>query len=75
MIFSKICVIFLHRKYMKEKNLPWCSVTVHGFMDTPLSWKYDHGFHRNGDNLYTLLMFRNEDYWMFSGVGGSDICP
>ena len=60
---------------MKEKNLPWCSVTVHGFMDTPIAWKYDHGFHRNGDNLYTLLMFKSEDYWLFSGIGGSDICP
>ncbi|XP_053402543.1 ribonuclease P protein subunit p40-like isoform X2 [Mercenaria mercenaria] len=63
------------RKYMKEKKLPWCSVTVNGFMDTPLSWQNDHGFHRNGDNLYTLLMFKNEDYWLFSAIGGCDICP
>lgn len=60
---------------MKTKRLPWCSITVHGFMDSPVAWQHDHGFCSNGDNLYTLLMFENEDYWQYSAIGAYDFCP
>ncbi|KAL4234405.1 Ribonuclease P protein subunit p40 [Mactra antiquata] len=63
------------RQFMKDKKLPWSSVTVHGFVDSPLSWIYDHGFHNNGDNIYTFLMFPNDEYWLYRAIGGQDICP
>ena len=58
---------------MQEKTLPWCSVTVHGFADAPVTQKMrEHGFHNNGDNLCTYLIFP-EGTWVFSALGDRDV--
>ncbi|XP_078687948.1 ribonuclease P protein subunit p40-like [Branchiostoma floridae x Branchiostoma belcheri] len=55
---------------------PWAALTVHGFADSPVSWaRREHGFHHGGENLYTLLIFRDSTYWLFQAVGTNDICP
>ena len=65
--------LFFFREYMQEKNLPWCSVTVHGFADAPVTQKmHEHGFHNNGDNLCTYLIFP-EGIWVFSALGDRDV--
>ncbi|XP_033626617.1 ribonuclease P protein subunit p40-like [Asterias rubens] len=57
--------------------MPWASLTVHGFQDSPVSWSTkEHGFHKFGDNLYTFFIFPNEQrYWLLMNIGGHDICP
>ncbi|XP_052265177.1 ribonuclease P protein subunit p40-like isoform X2 [Dreissena polymorpha] len=62
------------RDFMQTKDQRWCSVTVHGFMDAPVAWRRDHGFHSNGDNLYTFVLFQNGDYWQIRALGPQDNC-
>ncbi|XP_063441897.1 ribonuclease P protein subunit p40-like [Mytilus trossulus] len=62
------------RDNMEEWKLPWCSVTVQGFMDSPLSWKQrEHGYLNNGDNLYTFIIFPDDSYWLYSAYGSYDL--
>ncbi|CAG2228344.1 RPP40 [Mytilus edulis] len=62
------------RDSMEEWKLPWCSVTVQGFMDSPLSWKQrEHGYLNNGDNLYTFIIFPDDSYWLYSAYGSYDL--
>ncbi|CAH1779796.1 unnamed protein product [Owenia fusiformis] len=64
------------RDLMKENKLPWASVTIHGFADSPLSWKHrEHGYHKGGENLYTYVVFPNDEYWLYMAIGTHDICP
>lgn len=60
---------------MQEKKLPFCCLTVHGFVDSPMSWLQDNAFYKNGDNIYSILVFPNDDYWLYSAIGRNDICP
>ncbi|XP_078606789.1 ribonuclease P protein subunit p40-like [Branchiostoma floridae x Branchiostoma japonicum] len=66
------------RSYMRDNKstCPWAALTVHGFVDSPVSWaRREHGFHHGGENLYTFLIFRDSTYWLFQAVGTNDICP
>ncbi|WAR04952.1 RPP40-like protein [Mya arenaria] len=63
------------RRFLHKNELRWCSVTVHGYQDTPVTWQHDHGFHSNGDNLYTFVIFKNEEYWQYQAIGPIDTCP
>ncbi|XP_037985122.1 ribonuclease P protein subunit p40 isoform X2 [Motacilla alba alba] len=54
----------------------WLTLTVHGFADSPVSWREsEHGFHKGGENLYNFVIFRNLDYWLQMAVGAHDDCP
>ncbi|ORX91018.1 hypothetical protein K493DRAFT_409552 [Basidiobolus meristosporus CBS 931.73] len=48
------------REYLKIKKLPWASVTVWGFLDSPISWQSkEHGYLLNGENHYTFIVYPN----------------
>ncbi|XP_064299605.1 ribonuclease P protein subunit p40 isoform X2 [Phalacrocorax carbo] len=63
--------------YFGEPKLAyWLTLTVHGFADSPVSWREnEHGFHKGGENLYNFVIFRNLDYWLQMAVGTYDDCP
>ncbi|XP_050747754.1 ribonuclease P protein subunit p40 isoform X4 [Gymnogyps californianus] len=63
--------------YFGEPKLAyWLTLTVHGFADSPVSWREsEHGFHKGGENLYNFVIFRNLDYWLQMAVGTNDDCP
>ncbi|OCT76395.1 hypothetical protein XELAEV_18031595mg [Xenopus laevis] len=65
------------REYFAEPKLTqWVSLIVHGFADSPVSWKeYEHGFFKGGENLYSFVVFNNQDYWLQMAVGTHDGCP
>ncbi|MEE6513389.1 hypothetical protein FKM82_020973 [Ascaphus truei] len=64
-------------EYFDEPKLTqWVSLMVHGFADSPVSWsENEHGFHKGGENLYSFVIFNNEDYWLHKAVGTNDGCP
>uniref|UniRef100_F6U311 Ribonuclease P/MRP 40kDa subunit n=1 Tax=Xenopus tropicalis TaxID=8364 RepID=F6U311_XENTR len=65
------------REYFAEPKLTqWVSLIVHGFADSPVSWKEcEHGFFKGGENLYSVVVFNNQDYWLQMAVGTHDGCP
>ncbi|KAL0966862.1 hypothetical protein UPYG_G00301110 [Umbra pygmaea] len=66
----------LRRYFDEPKFTSWLSLTVHGFMDSPVSWgDREHGFHKGGENFYNFVLFRNQDYWLHMGTGSNDRCP
>ncbi|XP_064611464.1 ribonuclease P protein subunit p40-like [Liolophura sinensis] len=64
------------REHIKSCSVPWAALTAHGFADSPVSWqRREHGFQASGENLFTFVVFQNDDYWLFSAVDAADICP
>ncbi|XP_056377054.1 ribonuclease P protein subunit p40 isoform X2 [Hyla sarda] len=65
------------RDYFSEPKLSqWVSLMVHGFADSPVSWREsEHNFFKGGENLYSFVIFNNEDYWLQMAVGTHDGCP
>uniref|UniRef100_A0A8D0HUD8 Uncharacterized protein n=1 Tax=Sphenodon punctatus TaxID=8508 RepID=A0A8D0HUD8_SPHPU len=63
--------------YFDEPKLAeWVTLTVHGFADSPISWReYEHGFQTGGENLYNFVVFQNLDYWLQMAVRARDSCP
>ncbi|XP_043922758.1 ribonuclease P protein subunit p40 isoform X1 [Protopterus annectens] len=62
--------------FTEPKLTPWAVLAVHGFADSPVTWREDeHGFHKGGENLYSFVVFRNHDYWLQMAVGANDGCP
>ncbi|KAG8571641.1 hypothetical protein GDO81_011730 [Engystomops pustulosus] len=64
-------------EYFNEPKLSqWVSIMVHGFADSPVSWREtEHGYFKGGENLYSFVIFNNEDYWLQMAVGTYDGCP
>uniref|UniRef100_A0A8C5MB96 Ribonuclease P/MRP subunit p40 n=1 Tax=Leptobrachium leishanense TaxID=445787 RepID=A0A8C5MB96_9ANUR len=66
----------LREYFIEPKLTTWVSLMVHGFADSPVSWgENEHGFCRGGENLYSFIIFNNEDYWVQMAVGTHDDCP
>lgn len=66
----------LRRYFDEPKFTPWLSLTVHGFMDSPVSWgTSEHGFLKGGENFYNFVCFKNQDYWLHMATGAQDACP
>lgn len=65
------------RCYLERSRLEcWTSLTVHGFVDSPVSWgDREHGVLRGGENFYTLLMFHDHTYHIHLATGAHDTCP
>ncbi|XP_074484679.1 ribonuclease P protein subunit p40 [Sebastes fasciatus] len=65
------------RCYLEQPRLEsWVSLTVHGFVDSPVSWGGgEHGVLRGGDNFYSLLMFQDHTYHLHLAAGAQDTCP
>ncbi|PIK37595.1 putative ribonuclease P protein subunit p40 isoform X2 [Apostichopus japonicus] len=66
-----------NQSFVKSDALvPWAALTVHGFDDSPVSWwRKEHGFHKNGCNLYTILILPDDTYWLYMAIGTDDECP
>jgi len=49
------------KKYvLSKKTLPWLSLDVQGFVDSPISWNLkEHTFFIDGDNSYTIIFQSN----------------
>ncbi|XP_041804275.1 ribonuclease P protein subunit p40 [Chelmon rostratus] len=65
------------RCYLEQPRLEsWVSLTVHGFVDSPVSWGgNEHGVLRGGENFYSLLMFHDNTYRLHLATGAHDTCP
>ena len=60
----------------QSTTIPWFSLTVHGFSDSPVSWNTrEHGYYTNGDNIYTIVVFRNDIEWLYIALGTNDVVP
>lgn len=55
------------RNWASKSDIPWLSITIHGFMDAPTSWSsVEHGFDTCGDNNHTAVLFPQQDImWSF----------
>ncbi|XP_066513504.1 ribonuclease P protein subunit p40-like isoform X1 [Hoplias malabaricus] len=66
----------LKHYFDEPKFTAWVSLTVHGFVDSPVSWGVaEHGFLKGGENFYNFVCFNNQDYWLHNAVGSKDACP
>ncbi|XP_029380414.1 ribonuclease P protein subunit p40 [Echeneis naucrates] len=65
------------RCYLDQPQLQsWVALTVHGFVDSPVSWGgREHGALRGGENFYTLLMGEDHTYHLHLVTGAHDTCP
>ncbi|XP_034534453.1 ribonuclease P protein subunit p40 [Notolabrus celidotus] len=65
------------RSSLEQPHLEsWASLTVHGFVDSPVSWgDNEHGVLRGGDNFYSLLMVHDQTYYLHQATGAHDTCP
>uniref|UniRef100_A0A3Q3K6B4 Uncharacterized protein n=1 Tax=Monopterus albus TaxID=43700 RepID=A0A3Q3K6B4_MONAL len=65
------------RCYLEQPRLEsWVSMTVHGFVDSPISWGvHEHGVLRGGENFYSLLLFHDHTYRLHLATGAHDTCP
>lgn len=66
--------LFSDRNLLKTADLPWVAVTVWGFTDCPVTWKQnEHGHFVSGENLYTFVLFPNDQYWLYTAMGDQDV--
>ncbi|KAF0046383.1 hypothetical protein F2P81_000016 [Scophthalmus maximus] len=64
------------RRHLEHHLESWASLTVHGFVDSPVSWgDSEHGVMRGGENFYSLLMFHDHTYHLHQATGAHDTCP
>uniref|UniRef100_A0A1A8QV43 Ribonuclease P 40 subunit n=1 Tax=Nothobranchius rachovii TaxID=451742 RepID=A0A1A8QV43_9TELE len=65
------------RCHLQQTQLEsWTSLTVHGFIDSPVSWgDNEHGVLSGGENFYNLLMFPDHTYHLHLATGAYDTCP
>ena len=62
------------RNVVKRESLPWATVTVWGFADSPVGWNLrEHGYHLHGDNNYTFVVFPDDTYWLLTTLGTHDM--
>jgi len=49
-------------------------MTVWGFEDAPVSWRTnEHGYHQSGDNHFTIVLFKTDQFWFLNMLGSFDI--
>jgi len=73
LLLSYILLCLCFSNLISVNKLPWISLTAHGFADSPVSATgYEHGFHLNGDNLLTIVLFPNNCVWLYSAFGSND---
>ncbi|XP_058806318.1 ribonuclease P protein subunit p40-like [Phymastichus coffea] len=59
--FSRLKVEKIYKMFKayanSNNNLPWCSMDVQGFADSPVSWGLkEHTFYIDGDNSFTIVL-------------------
>ncbi|XP_014204186.1 ribonuclease P protein subunit p40 [Copidosoma floridanum] len=53
----KIHELFREYASARGETLPWCSLDVQGFADSPVSWGMkEHSYYMDGDNSYTIVL-------------------
>ncbi|XP_058972910.2 ribonuclease P protein subunit p40-like isoform X1 [Pocillopora verrucosa] len=68
-----LSILLTVRNLLKAADLPWVAVTVWGFTDCPVTWKQnEHGHFVSGENLYTFVVFPNDQYWLYTAMGDQD---
>ena len=71
-------VVEYTRAIIKEHNLPFAAIMVWGFADSPCSWKTrknetgGHSFTLDGSNNYSILCFKDDDYYSIQEVNAHD---
>jgi ribonuclease P/MRP protein subunit RPP40 len=62
------------RKYVSQRtSLPWVSLYVQGFADSPVSWGLkEHQFYTNGDNNYVLFLHPSGSYLACSYISSNN---
>ncbi|KAM3604454.1 uncharacterized protein V6R79_011206 [Siganus canaliculatus] len=54
----------------------WASLTVHGFVDSPVSWGgQEQEVLTGGENFYSLLLFHDHTYHLHLATGAPHTCP
>ncbi|GMH38148.1 hypothetical protein BSKO_06032 [Bryopsis sp. KO-2023] len=64
------------RDFVKHEAIPWVAIQVWGFRDSPVSWgEVEHSIANEfgGDNNYTLLIFSDDQYCLFTAAGSGDL--
>ncbi|XP_028410049.1 ribonuclease P protein subunit p40-like [Dendronephthya gigantea] len=75
---SAVCNLIKSAREILDRNpeLPWFSIMIWGFSDTPVSWQdHCHGYFLCGDNHSTVIMFQKEQMWMYRMLGEHDEQP
>lgn len=64
----------LLRTLVDENIVPWASIQVHGFHDSPVSFGLNShsSLLHHGENDYTILILPNQDYWQITCLGAKD---
>jgi hypothetical protein len=65
------------RNLTKELEPPWCTISVSGFQDSPVSFNsLDHGFGMSGENDLTFVLVPTEidrdAYWLLKSMGSQE---
>ncbi|XP_012262665.2 ribonuclease P protein subunit p40-like [Athalia rosae] len=62
------------RCYIQQREtIPWASIDVQGFMDTPISWKLqEHNYLSDGDNSFTIFMKPNGSYVLRTSLSSNN---
>ncbi|KAM7399933.1 hypothetical protein PAMA_004560 [Pampus argenteus] len=65
------------RCYLEQSRLAsWVVLTVHGFIDSPVSWSdSEHHVLTGGENFYTLLLFHDHTYRLHMATRAPHTCP
>ncbi|XP_069694723.1 ribonuclease P protein subunit p40-like isoform X1 [Periplaneta americana] len=71
---SQIHALFdeLRRYVSQRSSIPWVSLYVQGFADSPINWGLkEHQFYTNGDNSYVIFLKPNNRYLTCSYISPS----
>ncbi|KAM7379922.1 hypothetical protein PAMP_005423 [Pampus punctatissimus] len=65
------------RCYLEQSRLvSWVVLTVHGFIDSPVSWSAsEQRLLTGGENFYTLLLFHDHTYRLHMATRAPHTCP
>lgn len=59
-----------------NNNLPWCSMDVQGFADSPVSWGLkEHSFYIDGDNSFTVVLRPGDEGYILRKCLSSNNMP
>ncbi|XP_015513585.2 ribonuclease P protein subunit p40 [Neodiprion lecontei] len=62
------------KSYVKTReNIPWVSIDVQGFSDSPTSWELkEHNFYIDGDNSYAIFLKPNGGYILRTSLSSNN---
>eukprot|EP00850_Spirogloea_muscicola_P011669 SM000073S21445 [mRNA] locus=s73:351468:355557:+ [translate_table: standard] len=65
---GQVMKVIHHARFLvKQGSVPWAAITVWGFADSPVSWMgAEHGYMCGGENDYSVVVFPEDRYIVFS---------